>query len=141
MVLVIKSLPTSAGDIRDTGSIPELGRSPGGRHGKPHSLQYSSLENSMDYIVHEVSKCQSQLNNFHFHKMHKKFLWKFIFINLFPGSSDGRICLQYEKPGFNPWVGKIPWRWKWQPTPVFLPGKFHGWRTLAGYSPWGHKKT
>ena len=34
------------------------------------------------------------------------------------------------------WVGKIPWRRKWQPTPVFLPGKSHGHRSLAGYSPW-----
>ena len=38
--------------------------------------------------------------------------------------------------GFNPWVGKIPWRGEWQPTPVFLPGKFHGKRSLVGYSPW-----
>ena len=37
-------------------------------------------------------------------------------------------------------VGKIPWRRKWQPTPVLLPGKFHGWRSLVGYSPWGHKE-
>ena len=36
-------------------------------------------------------------------------------------------------PGFSPWVGKIPWRRKWQPTPVLLPGKFHGWRSLAVY--------
>ena len=41
---------------------------------------------------------------------------------------------------FNPGVGKIPWRWKWQPTPVFLPGKSHGQRSLAGYWPWGHKE-
>ena len=40
---------------------------------------------------------------------------------------------------FNPWVRKILWRRKWQPTPVFLPGKCHGQRSLAGYSPWGHK--
>ena len=39
------------------------------------------------------------------------------------------------------WVGKIPWRRKWQPTPVFLPGKFHGQRSLAAYSPWGHKES
>jgi len=38
---------------------------------------------------------------------------------------------------FNPWVGKIPWKRKWQPTPVILPGKSHGQRSLAGYSPWG----
>ena len=43
-------------------------------------------------------------------------------------------------PGFNPWVRKIPWRREWQATPVFLPGKFHGQRNLAGYSPWGHKE-
>ena len=39
----------------------------------------------------------------------------------------------------DPWAGKIPWRSKWQPTPVFSPGKSHGQRNLAGYSPWGHK--
>ena len=44
-----------------------------------------------------------------------------------------------EKPGFNPWVGKIPWKRKWQPAPVLLPGKPHGWRILAGYSSWGHR--
>ena len=38
----------------------------------------------------------------------------------------------------DPWVGKIPWRREWQPTPVFLPGEFHG---LAGYSPWGCKES
>ena len=41
---------------------------------------------------------------------------------------------------FDPWLGKIPWRRKWQPTPVFLPGKPHGQRSLAGYSPWGRIK-
>ena len=41
---------------------------------------------------------------------------------------------------FNPWVRKIPWRRKWQPTPVFLPGKSHGQRSLADYSPWGRKE-
>ena len=42
---------------------------------------------------------------------------------------------------FDPWVGKIPWRRKWQPTPVLLPGKSHGWRILVGYSPWGCKES
>ena len=40
----------------------------------------------------------------------------------------------------HPWVGKILWRREWQPTPVFLPGEFHGWRNLAGYSLWGRKE-
>ena len=45
------------------------------------------------------------------------------------------------RPRLNSWLGKIPWRRKWQPTPVFLPGKFHGQRSLAGNSPWGLKET
>ena len=44
-----------------------------------------------------------------------------------------------KRPGLDPWVGKIPWSRKWQPTPVFLPGESHGQRSLAGYSPWCHK--
>ena len=43
--------------------------------------------------------------------------------------------------GFDPWVGKIPWRRAWQPTPVFLPGESNGQRSLAGYSLWGHKES
>ena len=39
------------------------------------------------------------------------------------------------------WVGKIPWRRKWQPTPVSLPGKYHGQKCLVDYSPWGHKES
>ena len=42
---------------------------------------------------------------------------------------------------FDPWVRKIPWRRKWLPTPVFLPGESHGQRSLVGYSPWGHKES
>ena len=59
VVLVVKNLPANAGDVRDTGLIPESGRSPGGGHGNP--LQYSCLENPMDRgawqaIVHRVPK-------------------------------------------------------------------------------------
>ena len=55
--------------------------------------------------------------------------------NLPSDAGDARECR------FHPWVGKIPWRRKWQPTPVFLPGKFHGRRSLVGYSPQGHKES
>ena len=66
------------------------------------------------------------------------FLWDFMD---FPGGSDGKsTCLQCRRPRFDPWVGKIPWRRKWQPTPVLLSGKSHGERILVGYSPWGHKE-
>ena len=43
--------------------------------------------------------------------------------------------------GFDPRVGKIPWRRAWQPTPVFLSGEFHGQRSLVGYSPEDHKES
>ena len=46
-----------------------------------------------------------------------------------------RICLQCRKPGFNPWIRRIPWRRERLPTPVLWPGEFHGL-----YIPWGHKK-
>ena len=49
-------------------------------------------------------------------------------------------CRRYRRCGFDPWVGKTPWRRKWQPAPVFLPGKSHGQRKLVGYRPWGHKE-
>ena len=45
-------------------------------------------------------------------------------------------CRRCKIHGFNPWVRKIPWRRKWQPTPVFLPGESRGQRSLGGYSPW-----
>ena len=47
----------------------------------------------------------------------------------------------HRRCGFDPWVRKIPWRRKWQPTPVLLPEKFHGQRSLEGYSPWGCNKS
>ena len=47
-----------------------------------------------------------------------------------------RICLQCRRPGFSPWIGKIPWRRERLPTPVFWPGEFH-----RLYSPWGCKES
>ena len=62
----------------------------------------------------------------------------------FPGGSVGKESTcnagHTGRHGFNPQVGKIPWRRAWQPTPVFLPGELHGQRNLVGYSPWGHKE-
>ena len=59
---------------------------------------------------------------------------------MLPGGSDGKeSACSAGDPGLWPGLGTPPWRWKWQPTPVFLPGEFHGQRSLAGYSPWGCK--
>ena len=55
----------------------------------------------------------------------------------FPDFTSGKEptcqCGRHRKHGFDPWVGKIPWRRAWQLTPVFLPGESHGQRSLAGY--------
>ena len=56
----------------------------------------------------------------------------------FRGGSVVKYCLKCRRCGFYPWVGKIPWRKKWQPTPVFLPGESRGQRSLVGYSLWTH---
>ena len=65
-------------------------------------------------------------------------------ITAFPGGANGKesTCQgrRCKRLRYDPWVRKIPWRRKWQPTPVFLPGKFYGQRSLAGYSLWDHKK-
>ena len=50
-------------------------------------------------------------------------------------------CRRCRRCGFDPWVEKIPWSRKWQPTAASLPGKFHGQRSLADYSSWGHKES
>ena len=77
--------------------------------------------------------------------------WKGIFFSLNLGKPPAmaellwwlrgkEITFPCRRRGFDPWVRKITWRRKWQPTLVFLPGKSQGQRSLAGYSPWGHKR-
>ena len=56
------------------------------------------------------------------------------------GKESACPCRSHRRCGFDPWVRKIPWRRKWQPTPVFLPGESHGQRSQVGYSPWGSKE-
>ena len=105
----------------DLGLIPGLQRSPGEGEGYP--LQYSGLENPTGCIVHEVAKSQTGLSNFHF--------W----LPRWHSGKESACNARHRRPGFDPWVGKIPWRRKWHPTPVFLPGESHGWRSLVGYNP------
>ena len=75
------------------------------------------------------------------------FLLNFMEVQLFtgfPGAASGKElacqCRRSKRHRFDPWVGKIPWRRKWQPTPVFLSGELHGQRSLEGYSPRGCKE-
>ena len=62
-----------------------------------------------------------------------------------PGGASGKEpncrCTRHKRCGFDPWVRKIPWSRKWQPTTVFLTGKSHGQRSLAGYGPQGYTES
>ena len=116
-------------NAEDLSSTPGLGNSPGEGNGNP--LQYSWLENSMDRgawwaTVHGVSKELDKT------EQHFTFEPRWL--------SSKRIYLQYRRLRFDPWVGKIPWRRKWQPTPVFLPRKSYEQRRLVDYSPQGSKE-
>ena len=76
--------------------------------------------------------------------MNKLKLWLFIFFHHlmgFPGGSVVKNLPAVQETRFDPRAGKIPWRRKWQPIPIFLPGKSHGQRSLVGYSPWGWKES
>ena len=124
--------PANAGD---GGSIPGLGRSLGERNGNP--FQYSCLENPMNRgawqtTAHGVSKSRTRLSDFTFTFIHCEGLPWWL-------SRKESTC-QCRRHGFSLWAGKIPWRKKWQPIPVLLPGKSHWQRSLVGYSPWGHKR-
>ena len=103
-------------------------------------LIFRSLINFEFIFVYGVRKCSSfilsqvvdQFSRHHLTKEMKE---------TFPGGSDSEsVCLQCGRPGLNPWLGKILWRRKWQPTLVLLPGKCHRWRSLVGYNPWNAKK-
>ena len=79
--------------------------------------------------IHGVAKSRTRLNWIDISK------WASLVVQ-----SVRIICLQFSRPEFSPLGRKIPWRRKWQPILVFLPGKSHGQRSLVGYHPWGHKE-
>ena len=84
--------------------------------------------------VHGVAKSRTRLSDFHF-------LRTLSHTRGFPGGSGskGSTC-QCRRCGFDLWVETIPWRRKWQATAVFFSREFHGWRSLVGYAPLGHKE-
>ena len=63
-----------------------------------------------------------------------------ISVGFVSGSDSNESALQCSRAGFDPWVGKVPRRREREPTPVFLPGEFHGQRSLKGLSPRGRKE-
>ena len=82
--------------------------------------------------VHGVARSQTQLSDWTTKKQQ-------IVICGLPSGTSGKEpacqCRRYKKCALESWVRKIPWRRVWQPTPVFLPGKWHGQRSLAAYGP------
>ena len=109
------------------GLIPVSGRSPG--KGNGNSLQDSCLENPMDKeawqaTVHGAAKSWTQLKR------------------LSPQQAlvVKKQCRRHERRVLDPWAVKLPCSRKQQPIPVFLPGRFHGQWSLAGYSRWGRKE-
>ena len=124
----------SACNAGDLGLTPGLGRL---EKGIWYPLQYSFLDNPLDRgawqaTVYGMAKSWTWLSSYHFHVLG------------FPGGTSGKDltcqCRRHKRCRFDPWVGKIPWRRAWQPTPGFLPGESHGQRSLAGYSPQGCKE-
>ena len=135
--------------------IPGLGRS--SRKGNGNPRQYSCLRNPMDRVtqqttIHGVTKNQTQLNTTQQHKLKIMCVSQelltvniMLSINITQGlprwfSGKESVC-QCWRCSFNPCIGTFPWRRKYQCTPVFLPWKSHGQRSMAGYSPWGRKES
>ena len=134
MTLVVQNLPANAGDVRDANQIPGSGRSAGGGHGNP--LQYCCLENphgQRSLVGYSPQgRKESDMTE----------VTKYACIGLhwwLSGKESTCQCRRPRRCELDPWVRKIRWRRKWQPTPVFLPGESHGQRSQEGYSPWGHK--
>ena len=134
---MVKNPPANTGDVRNTGSIPVSERSPGGGHSNP--LQYFCLQNPVNRgpwqaTVHRVSQSQTRLKRLSSaHTAYKCWL------GLPWDSVSKEYACNAGEPGSIPRWGRSSWRRKWQPTPVFLPGKSRGQRSLASYSPWAHR--
>ena len=99
-------------------------------------------------LVHGVAKSRTQLSNFTFTFTFLPSHFSFLSTNTqyllciisklsrwYCGKESTCQWRRCKTCGFHLWVKKIPWRRKWQPTPVFLPGESHGERNLVGYSP------
>ena len=113
MAQLVKNAPA----MRETW-VRSLGwEDPLGKEKATHPLQYSSLENSMDCIVHGVAKSRTRLRDFHVHRALGVSQVALVVKN--SPASAGEV----KRHGFDLWVGQISWRRAWQPIPVFLPGE------------------
>ena len=103
------------------------------RRGRQRTKWLDGITDSMDM---SLSKLQEMVKDREVwraivHGVTKSWAW------LSDWTTDGKeSAWSCERPGFNPWIRKMPWKRKWQPTSVFLPGELHGQKSLTGYSPW-----
>ena len=113
---MVKNLPASAGDTRDVSLIPGSGRPPGVGNEAPGGLQSVGVAKVGHWVTEHM----------HYYKINlgRPSVW------LAPVLLDRFGCPQ-----------QIEWRRWWHPTPVLLPGKSHGRRSLVGCSPWGHEES
>ena len=105
--------------------------------GNGNPLQCSCLENPRDKgawwaAIYEVAQSRTWLKQLSSKAIYGASWW-------LKGKESACQC-RFYRGEFDLWVGKIPWRRKWQSTPVFLPGKSHGQRILEDYSPWGYRR-
>ena len=115
---------------------------PGIGEGDGNPLQCSCLENPRDggawwAAVYGVAQSQTRLKRLSSSSSRA--------LQGFPGGANGSKepvckCRRHRRLRFDPWVGKIPWRKAWQPSPIFLPGETHGQLSVAGYGAQGHKE-
>ena len=94
------------------------------------SFPAQSIKHNLTYLSSHIQNIRSK-NLFFSFGLHSGLHWWF--------SGKEPTC-QCRRHRFDPWARKIPWRKKWQPTPVFLSEKSHGLRSLVGSSPWGCKR-
>ena len=144
---VVKNPPADAGDARDVGSIPGSGRSPGGEDG--HPLQRSCLGNSVDRGAcygrdRGVAKSRTWLSTAQNTCIsvstcpppYPPIKWLSICESIHYDPST-YLSTIFQPIYILPIFISTSWRRQWHPTPVLLPGKSHGPRSLAGCSPWG----
>ena len=141
--------------MRETclGSVSGLGRPLGGGHGNP--LWYSCLENPHEQrslVGYSPWDCKEldtteQLSTTQYIQIYvhtDTYMYICTHIHRLPRWCSGKeSAYQYRRHKrcrFDIWVRKIPWSRKWEPTPIILPEKFRGQRSLVGYSPWGSQR-
>ena len=119
-------------------------------HPSPHPQLYFNILSSYSHFLFffiflldrhmtfgAVSNC---LSCFYFFNVLKLIFIGVLLLWWLSGKESACQCRSHRRYGFDSWVRKIPWRREWPPTPVLLPEKFHGQRSLAGYRPWGCKE-